>query len=1161
MNFVRSSFDFDYEQDFLPQGCLEKLITRASVLKTVERDEIDPGLLNFITNSAKKVFAITVLCGWEGRRLYLVMEKFREDGFHDKSLPVKTASGLSSISCFKRWTKATRLHFIKCQWKFLVPIFPRVRSKADLHLNLDPQCILPFTSAKRSGTFGNIYQVTIHPDHQEDPMRKVLRELQAASGMDDETRYMREDWRQEARALEDIIDLDHPHIMQVKAIITRGTSHYAMFQWADGGSLRDFYQSTRRPNLNAAFVREIITQLYGLAGALSKLHYYKGKGSYRHGDLKPENILRFKDKTQIGILKIADMGLRGRPIVSRYGTRAYAPPEVMTMTGAHGSRLYDIWSMGCICLELVVWLLYGCDTLRDFNNSLIIPPWNAGPYWLVDDAQVHPNVVACMDYIEEKDPECDRPSAISDLLEIVKTKLLIVLLPPESRSTSLNPTSPPSTQARQRSLPGPTFGSFRTTAPEFCSALESILENKDESYWYSGISRDRVAPMPINPKPWATPFTPEDLAGVDTQITDTVAGTTNIEGPIINVSPRDDTRELTEPLDNDFARYLFLNSELLECYPRARNVAKLCGRCQKMDFWAQPFRFKDNLQDLKRDATSCEFCEIRKALCENMNPALFRTVHFDRLDSMIRLNESHPPAFTVVRSPDIEMLGSMRPIQIGLPELPEAGGSHHLDIIRGWLRHCDQNHPNCRQPETTQLPTRLIDVGVSASLTIKLYETRPGDKLQYFALSHSWGKPPHFCTNVSNFEQHKQGINNSALPDTFRHAVAVTRELGVRYLWIDSLCIIQGDNGDFYQEAKQTGDVFSQAYCVLAASCATNQLDGFLKPRDKRKYLTFQREGQAPFYLCEFIDDFENHVLRSNLNQRGWILQERALARRTIYFTQKQTYWECGDGVRCETMTKMNNTLASFLGDPSFPKVAIESLRGGKILLYQDLYRKYSRLAFTHQQDRPIAIAGLESRLIQSFGVRGGFGVFDDKRGSGLLRRSLLWHRSSDVERLDRISMPAGRMPPSWSWMAYKGGIDYFDLPLNGVEWEGDEIRSPWAPSDTEAWHTADAAGAAELSAVARDFNSSFTLGKDTAIIYDDPARRYGPALSTKCVVLGRQKTSDQNGLFGRHYVMVVIRNTLQVARGDVVYERVGVGYLPGRMIQLSVAGTPGKIR
>lgn len=178
--------------------------------------------------------------------------------------------------------------------------------------------------------------------------------------------------------------------------------------------------------------------------------------------------------------------------------------------------------------------------------------------------------------------------------------------------------------------------------------------------------------------------------------------------------------------------------------------------------------------------------------------------------------------------------------------------------------------------------------------------------MSYIALSHPWGEPPHFCTYRSNVEQFKKNIPFYELPKTFRDAITITRGLGLQYLWIDSICIIQGPDGDFSREAKRMEDVFSRAYCVLAASSAMGQRDGFLKPRMQRRSVPVKPYGKSSIYVSEFIDDFDQYVLHSRLNQRGWVLQERALARRTIYFTSKQSFWECGGGVRCETLTKMD---------------------------------------------------------------------------------------------------------------------------------------------------------------------------------------------------------------------------------------------------------------
>jgi hypothetical protein len=225
-----------------------------------------------------------------------------------------------------------------------------------------------------------------------------------------------------------------------------------------------------------------------------------------------------------------------------------------------------------------------------------------------------------------------------------------------------------------------------------------------------------------------------------------------------------------------------------------------------------------------------------------------------------------------------------------------------------------RTHGSCSQ----EFPTRLIDVGTIANIHLRLLETQEELPVshEYAALSHPWGdvkKHPPFSTwrrdrrgLGHDVETFKRAIPYDELPATFKDAVDCTRALGLRYLWIDSICIIQGRDGDFSQEAKNMEEVFSGAYCVLAASRATNQHDGFLGPRPQRNFITLQRIRGRPFYICDPIDDFSKDVTEGSLNQRGWVLQERALARRTIYFTENQTYFECGNGIRCETLASMH---------------------------------------------------------------------------------------------------------------------------------------------------------------------------------------------------------------------------------------------------------------
>ncbi|ROW10439.1 hypothetical protein VMCG_01821 [Cytospora schulzeri] len=906
-----SKFPDDRPQDFLPNGSVDKIVTRGSIIQELgaiehsgpvgrgskaAADEND--LINFILKAGKKVFTISLISGLRHNQLRKAMIQFRNNGYVDEELPFNVPIDETDHPCFppQLWSKLAKKDFQSKQWMVIVPVFPAEFKK----LELEQGHIFPFIfvdEERKEGTFGNVYQVTIHETHQEKPMRKAnggpanvaIKELKALGQKDDP---VYKEWMAEAKALEETSSLEHPHVVQAMATISKERRHYFMFPWADRGSLRDLCKRNPEPNLQANLINDIIQQMVGLAGALWALHNFKDEGAYRHGDLKPENILIFGDGTWTGTWKIADMGLAKRhitdtsargPTSTRHGTPSYEPPEAYLNTLSARSRLYDIWSMGCITLELIIWLLYGYKRLIEFNNSMNDPLGQASPYW---DG--------------------------SDLDE---------------------------------------------------------------------------APVP------------------------------------------------------------------------------------------------------------------RSA------------------------------------------------VQIGLPELPEAGSNHHFEILGKWLDDCDRNHPQCKPSRLPCLPTRLIYVGTQALPVLKLYETQPGENLKYFALSHPWGSPPHFCTFNTNIQEHKQAIEFNKLPRTFQHAVIATRGLGVQYLWIDSLCIVQGRDGDFQREAKRMEDVFSQADCILAASSATGQGDGFLHPRQTRNYLTLQQPSRPPVYVCEYIDDFNEHVRGSYLNQRGWVLQERALARRTIYFTSKQTYWECGGGVRCETMTKMHNTLESFLGDPAFPKIAMESSHGGKIRLYQDLYMQYSRLAFTHQQDRPVAIAGLEKRLIHNFGVRGGFGIFDGD-DPGQLRRSLLWHRASDVATLEPIDFMSDRglasgtkAPPTWSWMAYKGGIEYLDLPFGQVEWEEGDVL----PVGT--WNSKEgSASDLGLSVVARSFNANVATAAGE-FIYDVPGQTSGLSAALKCIVLGRLQSRQSSTR--THFVLLVTTGSSPVARGGKVYHRVGVGSVPGSWIQL----------
>jgi hypothetical protein len=458
---------------------------------------------------------------------------------------------------------------------------------------------------------------------------------------------------------------------------------------------------------------------------------------------------------------------------------------------------------------------------------------------------------------------------------------------------------------------------------------------------------------------------------------------------------------------------------------------------------------------------------------------------------------------------------------------------------------------------------RLVE---SASLTGKEKTT-----LRYVALSHPWGDKDthwHMTTTTANVEKYRQIIPDS-LPLTLADAVKVARALSMQYLWIDSLCIIQGKGGDFAQEAERMETVFSSAHFVIAATSADGSTSGFLSRPSKREVGRQAEDGIVGIpcqtrselatgivYAALTFDNFQRDVREGPLNARGWVFQERALARRTIHFTDNQTYWECGHGIRCETLTKMSNKYEMFLGDPNFPSYGLRHRKGGDIAFYEFLYEQYSTLSFTRIEDRSVAICGLEQRLIRALKDKGqsgfgNFGLFDEYWGRGLLwQRAWRKQQSSEGSGMARLTSGAGGGPPapSWSWMGHTGGITFMKHDPHSVEWLANEITFPWSKMKGPRPSTTAYRGDMCLRGYARDFHTP--EGEDASIkldiVYENPDLLVGR--QQKCLIIGRMKKKHQSIQQVRHYVLILAPKG-PLHRHD-VYERVGAGSIHGSLIE-----------
>lgn len=249
--------------------------------------------------------------------------------------------------------------------------------------------------------------------------------------------------KSEAETLAMLRQLSHKHLIRAIAYYTKGDKHYVMFPWARGGNLRDFWKKDPPP-LNPQYLEWVFGQLTGLAEAIVKLHHSHTSQHWRHGDLKPENILCFEEDDSCTLV-IADVGLskshgelteaRRDKTHTKAGTIMYEPPESEILADKPRSRRYDIWSIGCIYLEFVVWLLYGTRGLKRVREELDSTAVDGNVRFYVIDSNSNSdqktfqlnNVI--QKWIEHiySDRRCPRDSAVGRLVDLIVTRLLVAV--------------------------------------------------------------------------------------------------------------------------------------------------------------------------------------------------------------------------------------------------------------------------------------------------------------------------------------------------------------------------------------------------------------------------------------------------------------------------------------------------------------------------------------------------------------------------------------------------------------------------------------------------------------------------------------------------------------------------------------------------------------
>lgn len=358
--------------------------------------------------------------------------------------------------------------------------------------------------------------------------------------------------------------------------------------------------------------------------------------------------------------------------------------------------------------------------------------------------------------------------------------------------------------------------------------------------------------------------------------------------------------------------------------------------------------------------------------------------------------------------------------QMSLAPSATSDSEQGFNLARAWIHNCLENHAYCNRslplPQNRILPSRLLEIGDGRTSAPRLCDTKDFPvETRYATLSHCWGNYVPLRLTVSTLEVFQNRLEMSALPQTFKDAMKITATLGIRYLWIDSLCIIQDSESDWTEQAAMMGDIYHNSWCNIAAAAAHDARDGCFKERSPLSVHRCLVEGKwrsqpKQTFVCSSFNGWKASVENTALYSRAWIVQELVLAPRVLYFGN-QLYWECLELRASETYPSslLNHTATKTSLDTYSLRHALiqdNSLKLKRYELWAQFVNRYSQCALSKPElDKLVAISGLARKLIVD-GNQYVAGMWKE-----ILPYQLMWCASSDPEMI-----PGNSYIPSWSW-------------------------------------------------------------------------------------------------------------------------------------------------
>ncbi|KAB8277103.1 heterokaryon incompatibility protein-domain-containing protein [Aspergillus minisclerotigenes] len=354
--------------------------------------------------------------------------------------------------------------------------------------------------------------------------------------------------------------------------------------------------------------------------------------------------------------------------------------------------------------------------------------------------------------------------------------------------------------------------------------------------------------------------------------------------------------------------------------------------------------------------------------------------------------------------------------------------------VASWFDECEIRHGDkCGLTSGPQHPPgfRLIDVTNSCVVTTSQF-------CKYAALSYVWGtdnKPSLEATTQNIRDLEKKGyLHKACIPATIRDAMIACTKMGIQYLWVDRLCIVQDHAHEKGIQINAMGTIYANSYVTLvglAGHDANYGLPGVFKDeRPCRQVLRVEN-----IFVTEVYDryKYEKLVEGSAWDSRGWTYQEALLSRRLLLFSHLGLFYECrGDSGLCGEPQTVGGCDRVPLFDKAMDPCGEEDLLSSS-LFFSSLIEGYTKRVFSQESDILRAISGILNTIYEShhyFGLP--FSVFDN---------AILW-KAEATTHSKRIPA-SGAVFPSWSWVSAKSSITTNTKDLQNL--------AVWATASTDS--------------------------------------------------------------------------------------------------------------